>query len=123
MKKFILGTMIAAAAIFTACSDDDDSSTTSCDVSLSITGLGDSHLVCIEAAEADKLKNVCSDINSSHTENGVTISYKGKVGSGCPGKAVKTCNGTRDGYSFTAYFYDESSASHSCEELAAKYLQ
>lgn len=42
---------------------------------------------------------------------------EGILGSGCPGGAVKTCNGTSEGITGTAYFYSSDAADATCEEL------
>ena len=126
MKKFILVTMIAAAAMFSACGDDDDSSSstsggggsvTSCDVTTSMNGTVMSHS-CMEASAGEAVKAECSALGGEDVEEeGVKMSYTGKIGSGCPSGYKKTCSGTKGGIAATLYIYDAAAASMSCDVI------
>ena len=79
----------------------------SCDVKM----LG-VHYVCMESANDSYVRSECASI--SDESMGLA---EGKVGSGCPGGAKKTCDATEDGVSGTAFFYFDDAASATCEEL------
>ena len=150
MKKFILVTMIAAAAMFTACGGDDDSSPTSggngadekksssisddpssstsggsgkvasCDVKVSVNGVQMNH-TCMEATSSEAAKKECDAISREVTEEGMTMKYEAKLGSGCASGAKKTCTGKRNGIEVSAYFYDAMYASMSCDKLMSDF--
>lgn len=107
MKKILLGAAIAAASIFTACdSSSESSSVTSC----TIKALGVQY-ACMESSDA-AINDMCNSIKDESMGLG-----EGILGSGCPGGAVKTCNGTSEGITGTAYFYSSDAADATCEEL------
>ena len=112
MKKIMLASALAAAAIFTACESSDD--LTSCDVSLNLGALGSMHQ-CAESTDDAYIRSTCKDMNDEVALLG--LSDVGKVGSGCAGGAKKTCTDTEDGITVTVYFYDASDANKSCDEL------
>ena len=118
MKKIMLVSMIAAAAMFTACDDDSTGGGSgkvySCDINIDLGALG-SMRTCVEASDQAKVSQACSQVNESMKALGA--GEVGKVGSSCPSGSTKTCSGEEDGVSYTAYFYDEESASASCDEL------
>lgn len=146
MKKIILASMIVAATMFTACGDDDDSSPTSggngvdekksssisddpssstsggsgkvasCDVTASVNGAMMTH-VCMEASSSDAAKKECEAISGEETEEGMTMKFEGKFGSGCASGYKKTCTGKKDGIDVTLYIYDALTASQSCDNL------
>ena len=113
MKKIMLASVLAAAAMFTACETSDD--LTSCDIEINLGMLGSMH-TCGESSDATYIRNQCADVNAQASEMGMS-SKPGKVGSGCPGGAAKVCTGTEDGVSVTAYFYDADDAKMDCEYL------
>ena len=115
MKKLMLVSMIAAAAIFTACDDDDSAGDVySCDINLDMGVLG-SMRTCVEASDKAKVTDACKQVNDMMAE--LNMSDVGKTGSGCPSGATKTCSDTQDGVAYTAYFYDEDSAKEDCKDL------
>ena len=122
MKKIILASMIAAAAMFTACGDDDNSTSggsgklASCDVKVSVGGVQMAH-TCMEATSSEAAKKECEEITGEETDEGITMKYEGTFGSGCPSGHKKTCTGTRNGIEVTAYFYDAMYTSMSCDQL------
>ena len=125
MKKFILATMIVAAAIFTACGDDDPSSTTSggsgnvtsCDVTTSVNGIAMYH-TCMEASSGEEAKRECSALGGEDIEeDGMRLTYSGKLGSGCPSGSKKTCNATKNGIAVSVYIYDAAAASMDCNTI------
>lgn len=117
MKKFLLISMIAAAAVFTACSDDDESAgdVYSCDINLDLGALGSTR-ICVESSDKAKVTEACQQVNELMSVMGAKTDA-GKTGSGCPSGAKKTCTGEKSGASYTAYFYDADAADASCDEL------
>ena len=111
MKKLILGSMIAAAAIFTACSDDSENDVYSCEINMNYKNIISVH-GCVEAAVQEDMDYVCASANEMSPNSG-------KTGTGCPGGAAKTCTGVREGTAYTAYFYDEEMKDRSCDDIMA----
>ena len=116
MKKLLFVSMVAGAALFTACGDDSSSTAPaakkySCDIDI------DAGIIavrtCIESEDQSKVNTVCDGVVAMFPD-------AGKVGSECPGKAIKKCEGEKDGASYTAYFYEESLAEQPCDELVAQ---
>lgn len=150
MKKLLLASMIVAATMFTACGGDDDSSPTSggngadekksssisddpssstsggsgkvasCDVKVSMNGTQMGH-TCMEATSSEAAKKECEAISGEETEEGMTMKYEAKLGSGCASGAKKTCTGKRNGIEVSAYFYDAVYASMSCDKLMSDF--
>ena len=116
MKKIMLASMVAAAAIFTACESSDD--LTSCDIEINLGMLGSMH-TCGESSDAAYVRQSCAEVNADAAEAGLSVK-PGKVGSGCPSGAAKVCTGPSDGVSITAYFYDADDAKMSCEYLMSE---
>lgn len=114
MKKLMLASMVAAAAMFTACEVTVEDDVTSCDISLNLGALGSMHQ-CAESTDDAYIRSSCKDVNDEMAYLG--LSNVGKVGSGCAGGARKTCTDTEDGVTVTVFFYDASDANRSCEEL------
>lgn len=116
MKKVVLASVFVAAALFTACGEDSSSTAPtvkkySCDINI------DAGIIalrtCVEAEDQVKVNSICDGVNAMFPD-------AGDAGSECPGKSVKKCDGEKDGISYTAYFYDESLAEQSCDDLAAQ---
>ena len=105
MKKFMIASLLTAAALFTACETTDD--VTSCEVK--VLGV---RAVCMEASDDAYIRSECKDI----ADNSMGLG-EGVIGTGCPGGAKKTCDVEADGVSGTAYFYTSDAASASCDEL------
>ncbi len=104
-------------------SDDPSSSTSggsgkfaSCDVKVSLNGTQKAH-TCTEATSSEAAKKECDASSREVTEEGMTMKYEAKLGSGCASGATKTCTGKRNGIEITAYYYDAMSAAQSCENL------
>ena len=119
MKKFILASMIAAAAIFTACGDDDSSSTSStggsvksCDIKSTVPVLGNIH-ACIESDDMQDAEKQCKEELASAVPGTPDVSF----GSGCPKGSKSKCNYEMDGAHLTVLIYDETLSSLTCSEL------
>lgn len=113
MKKIVLASVFVAAALFTACGEDSSSTAPavkkySCDINI------DAGIIavrtCVEAEDQAKINTVCDGVNALFAD-------AGKAGSECSGKSVKKCDAEKDGVSFTAYFYDDTFAEESCDDL------
>ena len=120
MKKFILATMIAAAAIFTACGDDDNNSSTSssngsvesCDIKSTVPVLGDVH-ACIESDDMKDAEKQCKEELASAVPGKPEVSF----GSGCPSGSKSECKYEKDGAHLTVLIYDETLSRLTCGEL------
>lgn len=115
MKKFILATMIAAAAIFTACDDDSSSSTPvdSCDIEATVPLIEVSVHACIESSDMVNAEKVCKE-NLAEMIPGVTNL---KFASGCPSGSKNSCKFEKDGAHLTVLVYDEFLSGLSCNDL------
>ena len=111
MKKLLLFSMVAAAALFSACSDDSDNDVYSCEININYKNVISVH-GCVEASVQEDMDYVCSSANEMS-------SGAGKTGTGCPGGAAKTCSGVKGGTAYTAYFYDEEMKERSCDDIMA----
>ena len=123
MKKIMLASMVAAAAMFTACGDDDDSTGASsklysCDITIDMGALGSTR-TCAEASDQTKINETCAAVNELMKQMGATVDV-GKTGTGCASGYTNKCTGQQDGVDFTAYFYDAEDANVSCDELMAE---
>ena len=139
MKKLMIGSMIVAAAMFTACGDDSSggsSSLGSCDVTMSMGGLFSTHQ-CAESSDASRIKASCdstkaeldammsgaqdSDEDGDLADLGAALmgamQIDVKTGSGCASGYKKKCDNPQE--DATIYFYDEGDENKSCEELLA----
>ena len=108
-------------------SDDPSSSTSggsgkvaSCDVKVSMNGSQMGH-TCMEATSSEAAKKECEAISGEETEEGMTMKYEAKLGSGCASGAKKTCTGKRNGIEVSVYFYDAVYASMSCDKLMSDF--
>lgn len=113
MKKIMLASALAAAAMFTACETSDD--LTSCDININMGMLGSMH-TCGESSDGAYIRQICDEYGKEARDAGLS-SNPAKVGSGCPSGAAKVCSGVEDGVSVTAYFYDADDAKMDCEYL------
>ena len=111
MKKFFLASMIVVVALFSACNDDSDNDVYSCEINMNYMNLISVH-GCVEASVQEDIDYVCS------TSNKVSPG-SGKTGTGCPGNALKTCTGVKEGTAYTAYFYNEGLENKSCDDIMA----
>ena len=116
MKKIMLASMVAAAAMFTACETTED--LTSCDINVNLGMLGSMH-TCGESTDAAYIRQSCNDVNADARKEGFT-SNPGTIGTGCPSGAAKVCSGTQDGVAVTGYFYDAADANIPCESLMSE---
>ena len=110
-------------------SDNPSSSTSggsgkfaSCDVKVSVNGVQMSH-TCFESTSSEAAKKECDAISGEGEviEEGMTMKYEAKFGSGCASGAKKTCTGKRNGIEVSAYFYDAKYASMSCDKLISDF--
>lgn len=117
--------MFVAATMLTACGDNDDSSSStsggsgklaSCDVVVSANGATMSH-ACMEASSSEATKKECDAISGEETEEGMTVKFEGKFGSGCASGYKKTCTGKKEGIDVTVYIYDAMTASQFCDVI------
>lgn len=122
MKKFLICTAIAAAAMFTACDDDDSTSasdkTYSCEVKANLGALLGDLNICAESADQTKMTNACGKAGEMLKALGVDDAAK--TGTSCPSGAKKTCNGKLDGVDYTVYSYTEDDVEKSCDEITAQ---
>lgn len=126
MKKFILATMIAAAAIFTACGDDDNNSSTSssngsvesCDIKSTVPVLGDVH-ACIESDDMKDAEKQCKEELASAVPGKPEVSF----GSGCLKGFKSKCEYEKDGAHLTVLIYDETLSGLTCTELQTFIMQ
>ena len=121
MKKFILASMIACAAAFTACGDDDSGtsaggsgsggSKASCDVYMGGSGDMSGHL-CFEYGNSQIVDQQCASQNATYSALGGSAT----VGSGCPSGAKLECS--QDGGKI--YIYGVMAYGESCETFTMK---
>jgi len=119
MKKFILASMIAAAAIFTACGDDDSTSSSSasgsadsCDIKASFPIVGSVH-ACIESDDMQNAEKVCKEELAGAMPGSPDVVF----GSGCPSGSKSECKYEKDGAHLTVLIYDETLSRLTCGEL------
>ncbi len=118
MKKFTLGTVIAAAALFSACSDDSSSSTPShvdsCDLNATMLSLP-VH-ACVESSDATNAESLCNEkLAAAVSKLGGTTTF----GSGCPSGYVKTCQTEYDGSHFNVLIYDQVLGAMDCDQITS----
>ena len=120
MKKFILGAMVAVAAIFTACDDDSSSSTPvdSCDIKSTVPVLGDVH-ACIESDDMKDAEKQCKEELASAVPGTPDVTF----GSGCPKGSKNSCKYEKDGAHLTVLIYDETLSGLTCTELQTFIMQ
>ena len=119
MKKFILATMVAAAAIFTACGDDDSTSSSStsgsadsCDIEATLPLAGSVH-ACIESDDMPNAEKVCKEELAGAMPGKPDVVF----GKGCPSGSKSTCDFEKDGSHLTVLIYDETLSRLTCSEL------
>lgn len=120
MKKLMIASMIAAAAMFTACDDDAssaDEKVYTCDIKANLGLLGDIH-ACAEATDQSKITDVCGKVGELMKTMGVEDAAT--AGNNCPNGAKKTCDGKLDGVDYKAYFYTDEDAEADCGDLLKK---
>ena len=127
MKKFILASMIASAAIFTACGDDDSTSSSSasgsadsCDIKATLVN-EDVH-ACIES---DDMQNAEKQCKEEIKENLPSLLKNAEVvfGTGCRSGSKSKCEYEKDGAHMTVYLYDKTLSSMTCEQLQMFIMQ
>ena len=124
MKKLMIASMIAAAAMFTACDDDAssaDEKTYSCDVKAELGAILGDIKFCAESSDQAKMTDACGKAGEALKLLGVEDAAK--TGSGCPSGATITCNGKLDGVAYTVYSYTKDDAEKSCDEITAQVEQ
>jgi len=107
MKKLMIASVVAVAAMFTGCEVEEY---TSCEVDM-----GYDYHICVESTSAEaKVYDFCKDANDDAAYEGYgTVGF---IGSGCPGGQMKTCTAD-DG---TVYLYG-ASGYDSCSEYVESY--
>ena len=110
MKKVVLGTVIAAAALFTGCEDVKE--VTSCDLKGYVLGY-DVH-ACVESEDDAYIRAACTSeytgfLGSSSVSSAV-------VSSGCSGQASKICNSVQNGVELTLYMYGSAFKNVDCKD-------
>lgn len=121
MKKFILATMVAAAAMFTACGDDDSTSSSSasgsadsCDINASFPIVGSVH-ACIESDDMPNAGKVCKEELAGAMPGNPDVVFGS--GLGCASGHKSKCSYEKDGAHLTVFIYDETLSTLTCSEL------
>ena len=125
MKKFILATMFAAAAIFTACGDDDSTSSSSgpvasCDITASF--VNDPVHACIETDDMQDAEKECKEEIKGNLPS-LLKNTEVAFGSGCASGSKSKCKYDMDGAHITVYLYDATLSAMSCDQLKMFIMQ
>lgn len=124
MKKIILASLIASAAIFTACGDDDSSTSSSsgsvksCDINAAVPLMGSIH-ACVESEDMQDAEKQCKEELAALLPGEPDVAF----GTGCPKGSKLECKYEKDGAHLTVLIYDETLSKLSCDELKAFILQ
>ena len=125
MKKFILASMIAAAAMFTACGDDDSTSSSSgpvasCDINASF--VNEPVHACIESDDMQDAEKECKEEIKGSLPS-ILKNTEVAFGSGCASGYKSKCKYDMDGAHMTVYLYDESLSAMTCDQLKMFIMQ
>lgn len=121
MKKILICTAIAAAAMFTACDDDASSAsekTYSCEVKANLGELLGDINICAESADQTKMTNACG--KAGEMLKALGIDDAAKTGTSCPSGSKKSCDGKLDGADYTVYSYTADDVDKDCAEITAQ---
>ncbi len=89
----------------------------SCDMvtKMEMMGVSVNSHTCGEAAASD-----VTDADKAQCASMPAFGMTATQGEGCPSGAVLSCSGTKDGKSYTQYYYDDTYKGMTCEQAAAE---